>query len=132
MCSWSSFSWRGLSATIWVCKVMWDESGQARLADLTALRSMTAHGHTMKSDQSWPQLSITILPFGVPLLEPSPSIFFTISEPSVTSPKTTCLPSSQAVTTVVMKNCDPLVFGPALAIDSRNGLLCFSLEFSNP
>eukprot|EP00961_Rhodomonas_salina_P217391 2937799-Rhodomonas_salina.3 len=30
----------------------------------------------------------------------------------------TCLPSSQGVATVVMKNCEPLVFFPALAIDS--------------
>ena len=30
-------------------------------------------------------------------------------EPSLTSPKTVCLPSSQGVSTVVMKNCEPLV-----------------------
>ena len=56
---------------------------------------------------------------------------------SSTSPKTTCLPSSQLVSTVVMKNWEPLlspsvsterqvavesssyVFGPALAMDRR-------------
>jgi hypothetical protein len=30
-----------------------------------------------------------------------------------------CFPSRNGVATVVMKNCEPLVFGPALAIDSR-------------
>src|SRR5262245_53436509 len=82
-------------------------------------------------NQSWPQLSTTSLPLGAPLLEPMFSSFFTMSEPSITSPKTTCLPSSQAVTTVVMKNCEPLVFGPELAIERRNGLLCLSLKFSS-
>lgn len=33
---------------------------------------------------------------------PSRSMALTMSMPSVTSPKTTCLPSSQLVTTVVM------------------------------
>ena len=36
-----------------------------------------------------------------------------------TSPKTTCAPSSQGVRTTVMKNCEPLVSGPMLAIDRR-------------
>jgi hypothetical protein len=33
--------------------------------------------------------------------------------------------------TVVMKNWEPLVSGPALAIDSRPGTVCFSLKFSS-
>jgi hypothetical protein len=33
--------------------------------------------------------------------------------PSKTLPKTTCLPSRNGVGTVVMKNCEPLPFGPA-------------------
>ena len=40
------------------------------------------------------------------------SIFLTTSMPSTTCPKTTCLPSRNAVGTVVMKNCEPLVLGP--------------------
>jgi len=36
-------------------------------------------------------------------------------KPSNTHPKTQCLPSRCGVTSVVMKNCDPLVPGPALA-----------------
>ena len=43
--------------------------------------------------------------------------FLTTSMPSTTDPKTTCLPSNQAVSAVHKKNCDPLVLGPALAID---------------
>ena len=35
------------------------------------------------------------------------------------APKTVCLPSSQGAASVVtMKNCEPLVFGPAFAIAS--------------
>merc|ERR1712137_590168 len=43
----------------------------------------------------------------LPLWEPTASIFFTTSMPSVTLPKTTCLPSSHAVFTVHKKNCEP-------------------------
>jgi hypothetical protein len=66
---------------------------------------------------------------------------------SATLPNTTCLLSSQEVTTVVMKNCEPLlrrvsharwtrqreayVLGPALAMDRRKGALCLSLKFSS-
>ena len=67
---------------------------------------------------------------------------------SATSPKTTCLPSSQLVTTVVTKNCDPLlktdvlalfcregevayVFGPALAMERSPGLVCLREKFSS-
>ena len=38
--------------------------------------------------------------------------------PSITRPKTECLPSNQGVATWVMKNWEPLVLGPALAIES--------------
>ena len=37
----------------------------------------------------------------------------------------------QEVTTVVMKNWDPLVSFPALAIDNHPALKCFSLKFSS-
>jgi len=46
-------------------------------------------------------------------------------------PKTTWAPSNQVVATVVMKNWDPLVFFPALAIDRIPGLVCFNLKFSS-
>ena len=46
-----------------------------------------------------------------PLLEPRASISLTIcmEASSATSPKTTCLPSNHEVTTVVMKNWEPLL-----------------------
>lgn len=40
--------------------------------------------------------------------------------------RTTCLPSSHAVLTVHRKNWDPLVLGPALAIDRMPPPVCFS------
>src|SRR5205085_4266268 len=52
-------------------------------------------------------------------------IAFTTSCPSITRPKTLCLPSSHGVATWVMKNCEPLVFGPALAIERMPGPVCF-------
>lgn len=35
------------------------------------------------------------------------------------------------MTTVVMKNCEPFVFLPALAMESKKGLSCLSLKFSS-
>ncbi len=46
-------------------------------------------------------------------------------------PKTVCLPFSQEVMTVVMKNWLPLVFGPALAMLSRPATSCFRSKFSS-
>ena len=43
-------------------------------------------------------------------------------------PNTTCLPSSHSVLTVQMKNCDPLVLGPAFAIERIPGPVCFSCK----
>jgi hypothetical protein len=41
------------------------------------------------------------------------------------------LPSSHEVTTVVTKNWEPLVLGPALAIDNRLGRSWRNLKFSS-
>ena len=49
--------------------------------------------------------------------------------PSKTPPKTTWRPSSQAVFTVQMKNCDPFVPGPAFAIDKTPAPVCLSSKF---
>lgn len=46
-----------------------------------------------------------------PPLDPTFSIVFTTSIPSVTFPNTTCFPSSHEVTEVVRKYCEPLVLG---------------------
>jgi len=47
----------------------------------------------------------------------------TTSAPLMTSPKIVCLPLSQGVGATVMKNCEPLVPGPAFAMASRYGRL---------
>ena len=74
-------------------------------------------------------LSTLIICWGVDGLSPGSvsvdSIALTTSIPLATSPKTACLPSSQGVTTVVRKNCDPPVLGPAFAIEKMPGLSCF-------
>lgn len=54
-----------------------------------------------------------------------------VLNPSTTSPNTTCLLSNHGHGTNVMKNYDPFVFGPALAIDKSPGLVCLSLKFSS-
>lgn len=58
---------------------------------------------------SSPQSLTTTATFGLPDSEPCASIALTTSDPLFTSPKTVCLPSSQGVGTVVMKNWEPLV-----------------------
>merc|ERR1719502_1416162 len=67
----------------------------------------------------------------LPSDEPKLSIFLTTSYPFTTLPNTTCLPSSHAVLAVHRKNCEPLVPGPALAIESTPGPVCFSVKFSS-
>lgn len=69
--------------------------------------------------------------FGLPLSVPMASTALTTSIPSMTSPNTVCFPSSHGVVTVVMKNCDPFVLGPALAMDSKPGLVCLRTKFSS-
>ena len=41
------------------------------------------------------------------------------------------LPSSHSVLTVQRKNWDPLVLGPALAMDRMPGPVCFRVKFSS-
>jgi hypothetical protein len=45
----------------------------------------------------------------LPVWDPTFSMFWTTSRPSLTWPKTTCLPSNQEVLTVQMKNWEPLL-----------------------
>ena len=78
-----------------------------------------------------PQLSITIFFDVLPERDPKDSIFLTTSNPSTTLPKTTCLPSNQGVSTVQIKNWDPFVFGPALAMDKIPAPVCLSWKFSS-
>jgi hypothetical protein len=74
---------------------------------------------------SCPQSAITTFFLDFPDSEPTLSIFITVSIPFVTLPKTTCLPSSQLVTSVQRKNWEPLVFGPAFLF-GREDMMRFS------
>jgi hypothetical protein len=97
---------------------------------------------------SWPDFSILTAALGEPEELPYDSIFLTRSRPSLTWPKTTCLPSSHEVLTVQMKNCEPLVPGlgdvlvcftrrglsvtyPALAMERTPGPVCLRAKFSS-
>jgi len=55
----------------------------------------------------------------------SVSIALTTSIPLTTLPKTVCLPSRKVFGAVLMKNCEPLVLGPAFAIAIVPTVLCF-------
>merc|ERR1712217_236885 len=79
--------------------------------------------------QSWPQSAITTGLAVFPLWEPTASIFLTTSIPSVTEPKTTCLPSSQAVLTVQRKNWEPFVDGLASCPVSGGEIAALAHEF---
>ena len=62
------------------------------------------------------------------------TIFFTTSMPATTLPKIEYAPFRFGVAAIVMKNCDPLVFGPALAmptIPSASYLRSLAISFGN-
>ena len=71
------------------------------------------------------------LDLGAPESVPNLCSLSRISRPYTTFPNTVCLPLSQGQGTNVMKNWEPLVLGPALAIDSSPGTSCFSLKFKS-
>ena len=50
------------------------------------------------------------------------STSLTTSIPLITWPKTTCFPLSQGQSFKVIKNCEPLVLGPELAMAKRPSL----------
>ena len=62
---------------------------------------------------------------------PVASICHTTSMPPRTRPKTTWCPLSHGTSLVVMKNCEPLVSGPALAIESVPAPPCLIAKFSS-
>ena len=69
--------------------------------------SLSPSKHTLNFHfiyESWPDAAITTGARVAPLCEPTDSIALTTSIPSVTEPKTQCLPSSQAVLSVQRKN----------------------------
>lgn len=55
------------------------------------------------------------------------SIAWMTSRPDITLPKIVCFLSSQGVVVVVIKNCEPFVPGPALAMLTVYGLLICQL-----
>ena len=89
------------------------------------------HYFTRMKFYSWPQSATRTLAEVLPDWDPKDSTFFTTSIPSTTDPKTTCFPSNQEVLAVHKKNCEPLVFGPALAMERIPGPVCFNEKFSS-
>ena len=81
--------------------------------------TLACGGGDAESEVNSPQSAMTTRWLVVPALDPTRSTAFTTSRPSTTRPKTTCLPSRYGVGAVQMKNCEPLVCGPALAIDRQ-------------
>lgn len=79
--------------------------------DIQINHSLTHPQHHLLPHIS-PHCATTTSCTGLSFLVRTFSIFFTTSMPSTTRPKTTCLPSSHGVATVVTKNWLPLVFGP--------------------
>ena len=53
-------------------------------------------------------------------------IRFTTFMPDEMRPKTVCFPSRKGVGANVMKNCEPFVLGPALAIERMPAPVCLS------
>jgi hypothetical protein len=52
--------------------------------------------------------------------DPTPSMAWTTSRPSLTCPKTTCLPSNQEVLTVQMKNWEPLLQDSSVKVRAQS------------
>jgi hypothetical protein len=73
------------------------------------------------SPQSRTMISVLVLPEGE---LPKDSMHLTTFMPRLTYPKTQCLPSSQGVLLVHRKNWEPLVLGPALAMERIPGPVC--------
>lgn len=65
---------------------------------------------------AWPDLTMVgaflylMAPEPLPQASMALTTLYDSTSPSGTVPKTTCLPSSHEVTTVVMKNCEPLLW----------------------
>lgn len=87
-------------------------------------------------DLTWrtnsPQLAIFASIFGRLFSSVSKfSIFETTSFPKITCPNTVCLLSRWGAGFVVMKNWEPFVSFPRLAMDKRKSVSCFVTKFSS-
>ena len=78
--------------------------------------SPTINYFLSESSSNNPQAWMTTRSLGLPEALPHCSIISTTGQPSITEPKTTCLPSRWGVRLVVIKNWLPFVWRPALAI----------------
>ena len=78
-----------------------------------------------------PQSPMMMSPEVSPPREPQASTALMTLYPSRTCPKTVCLPFRNGVATVHRKNCEPLVLGPALAMDRMPGPWWGSVKFSS-
>lgn len=83
-----------------------------------AFTGNSAEGYALKTTTSETGLSVPT-PVGT-----LPSLC-TVDMPSLTRPKIVCLPSNQGVGASEIKNCDPLVLGPALAMERTPAPVCF-------
>jgi hypothetical protein len=86
---------------------------------------------TIHNSYNLPQSLITIGFTGLfPLSTATYCSLSANSCPSITFPNTTCFPFNHGVSPSVIKNCDPLVLGPALAIEREKGA-CGISKFSS-
>mmetsp|Transcript_18963 Transcript_18963/g.22697 ORF Transcript_18963/g.22697 Transcript_18963/m.22697 type:complete len:226 (+) Transcript_18963:230-907(+) len=108
--------------------------GQFRLAVVMGKGWNAAlHRSTQKILYISPHSETTTAIFG---LLPWPVLTFSIlrttSSPSpITRPNTTCFPSNQSVFAQEMKNWQPFVLGPLLAMESSPGPVCLPVKFSS-
>jgi hypothetical protein len=79
---------------------------------------------------NYPEADILTWLLGAPYFVPYDSTILTTSSPLVTFPKTTCLPFKWGQSTVVIKNYEPLVFGPAFAMLKTNFVFLY-IKFSS-
>ena len=78
------------------------------------------------TDPRAPQFEIVTLSLGSPEYDATSLSLSMTSKPIITSPNTTCLPSRCGHGTKVIKNWQPFVLGPQLAIERRLGLSCLT------
>ena len=88
-------------------------------------RGVRGHGSTPERTMRTVWIGLSPRPVG------ARSTARTTSMPSMTFPNATWRPLSQGVGAVVMKNCDPFVFGPALAMDKTPGPTCGTEKVSS-
>lgn len=120
---------------VWMCvpwPVVWLDAPAVPVLMLATVcydtrlqRNMFAQSLDRKKNTGSSDTSTEFTFTGVSSFVSMDSSIFTTPIPFNTCPKTTCLPSKWGVGTVVIKNWEPLVFGPAFAMLSRPTLSCY-------